>query len=124
MIRAKFFNYRTVGTVLVIIVSGTLLFFSVGATMRMRAGYEEALVARDYVVREENSLIAREKELSEDMVRIQTEEGIEAELRKRYGVMRAGETEIIIVDPKEQDGYTLQKRSFWESVKSIFTKEN
>lgn len=43
---------------------------------------------------------ARKDELSKDIERLNTEEGIEREIRQRYSVKRPGEEVILVVDPK------------------------
>jgi len=67
-----------------------------------------------------NSLQAREKTLSSEIVRLKTESGIEEEVREKYGLVKPGEEVIVIVN-KDGETYssdTLSKVSLWQKLKN------
>ena len=62
----------------------------------------EAKANRDKAVAEENSLLAREKELHTDVVDLSSDRGKEEEIRNRFMVAKEGE-KVIIVSQPDQD---------------------
>ena len=46
------------------------------------------------------TLVLREQELSEDIARLETEEGIKDEIKERFSVTQEGEFVAVIVDEK------------------------
>jgi cell division protein FtsB len=69
-----------------------------------------------------NSLQAREKMLSSEIERLKTADGIEGEIRAKYGLVKPGEEVIIVVD-KDDDFTSSQgasKASFWEEFLGMF----
>lgn len=65
-----------------------------------------------------NELKERETALQEEIDRLSTEKGIEAEIRSKFEVGKEGENVIIIVDnPEEKDQKnTGLKRNFWQKI--------
>ena len=49
----------------------------------------------------------REKELSDDILRLSTDRGIEGEIRDRYMVAKEGESVMIVTDPDAQKIHTV-----------------
>jgi cell division protein FtsB len=65
----------------------------------------------------------RTTSLEHDIANLQDPRGVEAALRKRYEVGKAGEELIVLVDdqkPVEQNIVPIQKQSLWERVKGWF----
>lgn len=67
------------------------------------------------------ALTFREQELKEDIVRLQTEEGIKDEIKKRFSVTQEGEHIAIIVDEKRSSTSTDTSqlpwfRRFWNAI--------
>ncbi|MFQ5661841.1 MAG: septum formation initiator family protein [Candidatus Paceibacteria bacterium] len=65
-----------------------------------------------------NELEEREAALQEEIDRLSTQKGIEAEIRSKFEVGKEGEEVIIIVDnPEEEDKKnTGLKKSFWQKI--------
>ncbi len=68
------------------------------------------------------SLEAREVALKENLDRLHSESGIESEIRDRFDVGKAGEHEIVIVDPPPQASSTTTEapKHWWQKVFSWF----
>lgn len=65
----------------------------------------------------------REKDLSMNIAKLNTEEGIEDAIREKYQVVKEGEKEVIIVDEQEKkiELDTIQnKHGLWDFIKKIF----
>jgi cell division protein FtsB len=65
----------------------------------------------------------REKDLSMNIAKLNTEEGIEDTIREKYQVVKEGEKEVIIVDEQEKKpevDTTKKDHSFWGFIKRMF----
>ena len=81
-----------------LVVWAILLAFLVHASWGM---YEKALLSyenRSRVENEYRELKERERELLSGIERLKTREGVESEIRKRYGFAKNGEEVVVIVD--------------------------
>ena len=79
------------------------------------------------LVREEYSeLQDREVRLESEIEYLKTEQGIEAEIRDKFNVARAGESVVVIVDGKEESNESRvveeEKLGFWGTIGSWFKK--
>ncbi len=63
----------------------------------------------------------RKTELSQSLARLETDRGIEEEVRKRFPVARPGEEEILLVNPKDTAPTTTEKKGFWATITSWFS---
>jgi cell division protein FtsB len=54
-----------------------------------------------------SSLKSREIELSQDIVNLSTDRGIEEEIRERFMVAKEGESVMVIANPKEEKIHTV-----------------
>ena len=54
-----------------------------------------------------HELKSREKELSDDIIDLSTDRGIEGEIRDRFMVAKPGESFIVVVDPEEKKVHTV-----------------
>lgn len=79
----------------------------------------EAVAKRDKATAELASIVAREKELQTDIARLSTGEGVEAEIRDRFMVAKAGEKVMIIADPAASAVHTV---TVTDEAPSIFGK--
>ena len=68
---------------------------------------QEAVAKRDKAVAELAGLATREKELREDIARLSTGDGLEAEIRDRLMVAKEGEKVMIIADPDATKVHTV-----------------
>ena len=69
-----------------------------------------------------NSLQDREKILSSEIERLETANGLEEEIREKYGLIKPGEEVIIIIDEeKDKDLDSVSSSiSFWQKIKNLF----
>lgn len=59
------------------------------------------------------SLSLRQKELSEDISRLKTDEGIDTEIKTKFNVSKEGEHVAVIVDPSVEDSSSSATTSPW-----------
>lgn len=71
--------------------------------------------------REIEELKGRQIELIMFQERLKTEEGIEYEIRKKFGVARPGESVAIIVEDNSTTTATLGESGFWQKLKNFFS---
>ncbi len=105
---------------------GIIALFLGNATWNVYQKYSEARGNERIVSNELRKLQERERDLSADIERLNTERGVEEELRKRFGVAKKGEEVMIIVEPvvgEEEgiDGGEGQEKGFWRSLLQVFT---
>lgn len=62
-------------------------------------------------------LATRQAFLDRELARLSTDEGVEAEIRERFGVAKAGEEVIVVLSEEESPAPSAQKPSFWSKVK-------
>ncbi len=77
---------------------------------------ERAKEARNDVDRELTELLAREIFLESEVKKLETESGIEQEIRERYGLGKPGESLAIIVDSAHPEASQLEDRSMLAGV--------
>ncbi|MES2930984.1 MAG: septum formation initiator family protein [Patescibacteria group bacterium] len=80
---------------------------------------------KEHVLEEIDTLNKREKVLSSDISRLNTEEGIEEMIREKYQVVKPGEKVVVIVDQEEKtagEDNTRKDHSFWGFIKRMFGK--
>lgn len=111
--------------VVLFILSIVALFLG-NATWNVYQKYSEARQNEEIVSNEIQKLQERESDLSVDIARLNTERGVEEELRKRFGVAKKGEEVMVIVEPTVDDGQNIaanegQKKGFWRSLFHVFT---
>ena len=59
----------------------------------------------------------RESGLQLEINRLETEKGIEAEIRSKFEVARSGENVIVIVEPPEEEATVIpEKKSLWRRI--------
>ncbi len=62
-------------------------------------------------------LTARKAALQTELSSLDTDRGIETEVRERYPVEKPGEQEIMLVAPKQSDtGSSTPKTSLWDTI--------
>lgn len=83
--------------------------------------YKKQALTRDYLAKTAaslESLQAREKMLSSEIERLNTEEGTEEEIREKYGLVKPGEEVIVVVDEDSTDSNSFlpKETSFWQKL--------
>jgi cell division protein FtsB len=58
-------------------------------------------------------LLARQRFLDERLKELDTEAGVEAEIRDRFGVAKAGEEVIVVLSDEEQSAPGPEEESLW-----------
>lgn len=73
---------------------------------------------------EQAELAKHANELSTDIDRLNTEEGIEEVVRDRYGVAKAGEKVVVLIEEELYKGEGKEESlSFWARFKAFFSSE-
>lgn len=79
----------------------------------------EAIELRDEAVREKTDLMAKQNDLNQKIQNLSTDEGMEAEVRERYRVVKPGEQLVIVVDNKDPNASPTTPPTFWQKVKEF-----
>ena len=79
---------------------------------------------RRIALNESEKLEAKQKLLEGEIGQLQTERGMEEEIRKKFRVVKEGESVIIVVDDKENSATALNaassSRSFFGKILNVF----
>ena len=115
--RYKRLLYSRLGVIVVFIL---ILFFSkatFGVYKKQHNSAANALQAKG----ELRKLEERQAVLDREVMRLQTEEGVEEEIRSKYSVSKSGENLLIIVDEEKEKPMPVQeKQSWWSKFKKLF----
>ncbi len=90
-----------------IIALSIALFLVARGAWNMYQKSQTTLVKREAAEEELSALKARERELSQDIVNLSTDRGIEEEIRERFMVAKEGESVMVISSPKEEAVHTI-----------------
>ena len=86
----------------------------------------ETAKKKELIQEQIDTLTKREKILSEDIKKLETEEGVEDIIREKYQVTKEGEKMVVIVDENEQtqnkEEESSPKHGFVNWFKSVFQK--
>lgn len=104
-----------------IIVLVILIVFFARATWGVYKKEKESSANAYRATQELKRLSDREALLTSEIARLSTDEGIEEEIRAKYGVSKPGEEILIIVDPNIATTTEVQDNpSLWERFKKLF----
>lgn len=85
---------------------------------------KETTYKKEQYLNEINRLKEKESLLSEQLLRVETEEGIEEVIRSKYQVTKSGEKMVTIVDENENIESEVEKENtghgLWNFIKNIF----
>jgi len=115
--KAKTFLYSRGVRVFLAIVA----LYSVYSTYMVYQKKQESM--GDVVQAEERviALSAKNTALLEDIDHLQTEEGLEAEIRSKYSVAKGSEQVVVLVEEEPAPASaTLEKKSVWLKIKRVF----
>jgi len=79
---------------------------------------------RDIALRSLTDLESRTAELKTSLSHLETERGIEEEVRQKYTVARKGEEVVVVVDDsakKSKNDEVVDTRSLWQKLAPLFT---
>ena len=81
---------------------------------------------KELVLAQIETLRAREKNISSDIAKLKTDEGVEETIREKYQVAKEGEKMVTIIDSEKSstdiESDPLENHSFWGWIKSLFKK--
>ena len=118
------FYYRIITGILFII-----LVFLANAAWGAYVKYKETEVTRGEAESRLEKLKDREKDIRGEIARLETERGVEEEIRNQFGFAKEGEGVIVIVESREKDlpdsvsGSESVLGNAWGSIKSIFMRD-
>ena len=101
-----------------------ILLFSLNSTYKMYEKAAETNGDRSLTLREKETLLAKENELSERISKLKTERGMEEEIRNKYRVVKNGEGVIIVVGAGENQANAAaatSTASLFYRIKGWFT---
>ncbi|PIT91285.1 hypothetical protein COU17_01525 [Candidatus Kaiserbacteria bacterium CG10_big_fil_rev_8_21_14_0_10_49_17] len=87
--------------------------------------YTEARITREKLAERQEyleNLAKREESLSKELERLQSERGLEAELRRQFEVAREGEEVIVVLDSNEAAAAVPlnEKKNLWQQFIALF----
>lgn len=88
-------------------------------TWRVYVREREASEEHKFEAQALSDLEQRKTTLDENIAKLETERGIEEEVRKRFPVVKPGESEILIVVSKEDPQKETPKTHWWETALSF-----
>lgn len=104
-----------------VVILGILVLFSLHSIWGLYGKQRESEELRDNAAKRVAVLSARDTELRDQIGRIQTEQGIEAEIRSKFSVTKPNENVAVIVDATNTTEQA-PKRGFWQKIVDFFTK--
>ncbi len=110
---------------IIIIILFIFVLFAGNTTWNLYQKYREAKFNRDIAQSELEKLQKREKNLLSELNKLNTERGIEGELRKKFGIVKDGEEVVVIVEPTGNNStkngdVKKNKKGFFQKVLSLF----
>lgn len=99
---------------IVVAVLVILALFLLKAVLDLFGKSRDAHIAAEGARREYEELVEREATIKSGLERLETADGVEAEIRQKFGVVKEGE-EVVVVIPDEQDAArkSTQKGAGW-----------
>ena len=83
-----------------------------GAYSVLKKKQDSAVYVQELQAKVED-LSNRQFEVKSDITRLQTEEGIDTEIKKKFSVSKAGEHVVVIVDPRTPTTHTEATSTHW-----------
>ena len=90
-----------------------------GIVSVVRAGLKqhEAITLRNESEQDLVELEQKQRKQKKKIEGLSTEQGLEAEVRQRYRVVKPGEQLVIVVDNEDTSGNQATKPSFWQKLR-------
>lgn len=111
-------KWKRVGVFFVLLIIFGVLLNSVGNVYKKKVNAEKALSQMQSEITE---LENRQKFLTESLARLDTQEGLKFEIRKKLNVAQAGESVAIIVDEETSSTTKPSTVSSWQKFKNFFS---
>lgn len=100
----------------VLVLLGILVLFAM-STWDVFMKYQKSTANVTRLEEDYTTLVEREKKLQERIEYLQSEQGIEEEIRDKFNVAKEGEQVIVIVDPEvAEDEENAEPEGFWDKV--------
>lgn len=115
--KAKSFMYNriTIGILFVI------MLFTLRSTWSVYQKQRESEVLKAISEKKVMELELRKKEINDNIQALNTEEGLEKEIRSKFNVVKENENMVVILDDANKDNYEASTtKSFWQKVKDFF----
>ena len=105
----------------VLIILALALIFFAWNTIGFMGKMRETAQNRKYAEEKVKELQVKKQQLSSDISRLGTQEGIEASIREKFGLAKPGEGVIVIIDDKNAPvPAPVKKPDFWDFLKNLF----
>lgn len=101
-----------------LVVLAVIVFIAVYGVIDIIPKYRDALQAERAIENKKEVLIEREKKLTDELNKLQTQEGIEESIRENLNVVKEGEHVIMIVEPKATQTLEVEQKekTFWQRL--------
>ena len=103
-----------------IVVLAVLIFFLARSTYDIYGRQRLSVESFGESTREYESLKTREAHLTTSLLRLETEEGKEEEIRSKFGVAKPGEVVVTVIDDPALGSETAVKKGFWGKMMDWF----
>lgn len=114
-VRSLLYNRITIGVLLV------LVLIVAHSTFRVYQKKRDSEKMRDISMVQVEELRKRELELRSKIERLETEQGVEEEIRSKFSVAKQDENMVLVVLQQETGTSTsTPKKGFWSRIKGLF----
>jgi len=115
------FWFSPIVLVILLILLGFLVYSVAGLIKKEK----ETAVKKENVLDKIDSLETREESLTQDIHKLETEEGIEDTIREKYQVVKEGEKMVVIVDEEKPtpEINSTKEHGFWNWLKNVFSSK-
>lgn len=112
---------RSVYTKIVAIILFIIVVFSSIGVWGLYKKSQLAKEKRDEVKEELQLLVKRKESISEEILLLRTEHGVEERIRSDFGMVREGEEVVVLVDEIKNDKVAeSEKQGIWKWLMSVF----
>lgn len=116
-------NYRFWHSPLALFVFFVILVFFSYKIIDLIKKERETSHKKNLIMNEVNSLEARKDVISDKIIKLEKDTGVEEIIREKYQLVQEGEKMIIIVDEEpEEDSEVKERPSFFERLRDFFKK--
>ncbi len=115
LIRKKSWFYSPIVAIILVL----LVVWGIISVVKAAAKQREAVALRDESRKELEGLDQKQTDLNQKINDLSTDQGMEAEVRQRYRVVKPGEQLVIVVDNEDTSGNHPTKPSFWQKIRTF-----
>jgi cell division protein FtsB len=115
--KAKTFLYSRGVRIFLVVIALYSLYSTYTVYKKKQESAQDVIKAEQQLI----ALSAKNTVLLEDIDRLQTEEGLEAEIRSKYSVAKGSEHVVVLVEEERvAASTTIEKKSRWAKIKGFF----